>query len=160
MIKLPIFNFRVVLTGHLLLLHYVQSTSTYNLGLTIKNKNIFTEEEEQPLGKLEFTHHIYEEYQPILPRESKPPIILQSVPYYSVSNFFTLNKPHQAFPYPEVTSSSSTALSSDASVRQESFHHQHVILVNFWHICVQSYLETNTLWWLQFLNVPRGLCTL
>ncbi len=47
-------------------------------------------EEEQPLGKLEFTHHIYEEYQPILPRESKPPIIVQSVPYYSVSNFFYL----------------------------------------------------------------------
>jgi hypothetical protein len=55
-------------------------------------------EEEQPLGKLEFTHHIYEEYQPILPRESKPPIIVQSVPYYSVSNFFTVNKQQ---PYPQ-----------------------------------------------------------
>ncbi len=46
------------------------------------------------LGQLEFTHHIYEEYQPNFPRESKPPIILQTIPQYSVANYFSLSK-HQ-----------------------------------------------------------------
>ncbi len=45
-------------------------------------------------GQLEFTHHVYEEYMPSFPRESKPPIILQTIPQYSVSNFFSLSKHH------------------------------------------------------------------
>ena len=35
-------------------------------------------------AQLEFTHHVYEEYLPSLPRESKPPIIIQTVPHYQV----------------------------------------------------------------------------
>ena len=35
-------------------------------------------------AQLEFTHHVYEEYMPTLPRESKPPIIIQTVPHYQV----------------------------------------------------------------------------
>ena len=35
-------------------------------------------------AQLEFTHHLYEEYLPSLPRESKPPIIIQTVPHYQV----------------------------------------------------------------------------
>ena len=35
-------------------------------------------------AQLEFTHHLYEEYLPTLPRESKPPIIIQTVPHYQV----------------------------------------------------------------------------
>ena len=80
-----------------------------------------------PLGKLEFTHHIYEEYQPIFPRESKPPIILQSVPHYSVANFFTVNKQQQQqqHPYPQ----QHAATSHDANdPHHDVFHHQQVSL--------------------------------
>ena len=75
-------------------------------------------EGEQQLGKLEFTHHIYEEYQPIFPRESKPPIILQSIPQYSVANYFTINKQH---PYPQ-----HQQLGSHLTTPLDPFHHQQV----------------------------------
>lgn len=45
-------------------------------------------------GQLEFTHHIYEEYQPQLQAETKAPIILQTIPQYSISNYYSLSK-HQ-----------------------------------------------------------------
>ena len=48
-------------------------------------------------GQLEFTHHIYEEYLPILPERSKSPIILQSIPQYSVANYFSLNRHQHPF---------------------------------------------------------------
>ncbi len=50
--------------------------------------------EDGQTGQLEFTHHIYEEYQPTVPVESKPPIILQTIPHYSVANYFSLSKHH------------------------------------------------------------------
>jgi hypothetical protein len=81
-------------------------------------------EEAMPLGKLEFTHHIYEEYQPIFPRESKPPIILQSVPHYSVANFFTVNKQQQQQPHP----SPQLAATSQEGNHHDVFHHQQVSL--------------------------------
>jgi len=60
--------------------------------------SVFLNQILDPLGRLEFTHHIYEEYQPVYPKESKPPIILHSVPHYSVANYFTLNKHLQHYP--------------------------------------------------------------
>lgn len=64
------------------------------------------------LSQLEFTHHIYEEYMPALPSESKPPIIIQTVPHYEISNYYSLSKhshdgagphPHEQYPgHPEL----------------------------------------------------------
>ena len=60
-----------------------------------KKANVTSEEEPVEMGgQLEFTHHIYEEYLPSLPRESKPPIILHTVPHYQISNFYSLSRHH------------------------------------------------------------------
>ncbi|XP_059083979.1 uncharacterized protein LOC131881208 isoform X2 [Tigriopus californicus] len=66
-------------------------------------------------GQLEFTHHIYEEYQPQFQAETKAPIILQTIPQYSISNYYSLSR-HQHPTSLALTPFSNHAHSSSSSI--------------------------------------------